>query len=196
MIIEAFLISLLLGFIRKGSLRNLGKIPLRHYYVFVLPILIVGITSTIAVRNETGNWISYVRAANIVQYIGLLIAVGLNVHMPEIRLAGIGIFLNGLVITANGGMMPCSENALKIAGVAKILKHTMAHHSLITSQTRMEFLSDIIPIPPLPFIPERFSATAGQVCSIGDLVVAVALFLLIQRYMCLPSEIDTVKQPA
>lgn len=187
MIIEAFLVSLLVGLIRKGRLRNLADMPLRHYYAFILPILIIGVTSTLAVRHQIGDWSGYVHAANVLQYVGLLAAIALNFHIWEIRLAGIGILMNGIVVSANGGMMPCSVSAAKIAGVARLLEGEMGRHCVMTAQTKLGILGDWIAVPPPPFAPAGLSATLGEVCSIGDFVVAVAVFLLIQRYMCLKS---------
>ena len=183
MILEAFVFSIIIGLIRRGDIRALNRINLKHWYLFILPVLVFGVVcSTLTEHGQV--FVKYVRFANIAQYVVLLTAVGLNLHIREMWVAGIGIFSNFLVLTANGGVMPMSPWALRVVGMSNLLKpeevDKFIRHSIISPETRLVWLSDIIPLPGWWMI-------FKEVASIGDIIVAVAVFILIQRYMCSPT---------
>lgn len=121
-----------------------------------------------------------IRSANIVQYVVLLAAIAANFHMREMWLAGFGTFLNALVVAVNGGAMPVSARALRAAGYEELLRPEVVskfvRHSIMSSSTHLKLFADIIPIPKLLILPP-------QVLSIGDALVAVAVFIFVQRYM-------------
>lgn len=191
MILELAVISILVGLIRRGSLRNLGNIPVRHIYVFALSLLILPCVFLLMHVYGRETALPFVRAANIVQYVLLLIAVVLNLHIKEMRLAALGVFFQFLVIVANGGVMPVSKWAIRAAGVDWMFKlETTAgfvRHSIMGSDTRLWFLGDIIPIPgealkgiiPIPALINFIK----EVASIGDVFIAIAVFIIIQHYM-------------
>jgi len=83
----------------------------------------------------------------------VLVGYGLwqNRELRTIWLAAFGLALNTLVMTANGGQMPVSADALIAAGLEGFL-HFMqtssdAVHNLIGPGTKLWFLSDVIPLP-------------------------------------------------
>lgn len=180
MIIEAFILSILIGFIRRGNLGNLGRTPLRHFYLFVLPIALFAAAYYALCALGGKHFLLYIRAANLLQYVILLTAIGLNLHLSGMWLAGIGTFLNFLVMTVNGGVMPVSMKALQTARLTDLMnpEHGLLRHAIMTPETHLKAIADIIPIPGYAFI-------MPQVASVGDLMVAVAVFVLVQRYMCL-----------
>ncbi|MDW8018369.1 MAG: DUF5317 domain-containing protein [Thermus sp.] len=85
----------------------------------------------------------------------LLVGYGLyqNRHLRSLYLVLLGLSLNTLVIFANGGHMPVSLAALERAGVEgweEVLKtRADAVHTLLEEGTRLPFLGDVIPLPPL-----------------------------------------------
>ncbi|WP_236630211.1 DUF5317 domain-containing protein [Thermus thermamylovorans] len=85
----------------------------------------------------------------------LLVGYGLyqNRHLRSLYLVLGGLFLNTLVIFANGGHMPVSLAALERAGLEgweEILKERRdAVHTLLDENTRLPFLGDVIALPPL-----------------------------------------------
>jgi hypothetical protein len=173
---------MLIGFIRRGRLGNLGRAPLRHFYLFVLPFATFALAYAASRATGGDSYVTYIRAANIVQYLILLTAIGLNLHLYGMWLAGIGTFLNFLVLAVNGGVMPVSMKALQAARLTYLLEgeHSFIRHAIMTPETRLKAIADIIPVPGYGFI-------MPQVASIGDLLIAVAVFILIQRYMCVPA---------
>ena len=83
----------------------------------------------------------------------VLVGYGLwqNRQLRTIWLAAFGLFLNTIAMTANGGQMPVSADALIAAGLEGFL-HFMqtssdAVHNLIGPDTRLWFLTDVIPLP-------------------------------------------------
>ena len=93
-------------------------------------------------------------------------------------LIGFGFFLNFLVIAFNGGSMPVSLDALgpKAHDIFLQAEQTqrVLTHSILTSETPLWFLADIIPIP-LPFI--------RYVASVGDIFISVGIFLFVYLNM-------------
>jgi len=110
----------------------------------------------------------------------LLLAVGLNLHLMGMRILGLGLLLNFLVIAANGGYMPVSPDNLERAGLlhqAELLRARgrFSNSTLLADQTRLPFLADIFFIPPpLPL---------HNVFSLGDVFIAIGGFLLAMRAM-------------
>jgi len=184
LVVEAFVLSILIGFARRGRLHNLGQAPLRHVYMFILPFAILAGVMAIGFAKAGQAWQPYLMVANVVQYVTLLAAIALNSHIREMWFAGIGTFLNFLAIAANGGMMPMSTRALQIAGLPELLDpestSQFVRHAIMAPDTRLKLLADVIPVP-------GFSIITPQVASIGDLLVAVAVFLFVQRYMLAPA---------
>ena len=169
------MISIVVGFARRGRLRSLGRIPLRHTFLFVLPFLLFAAIVTIAHGNPDLK--PFVKAGNVIQYVLLLTAIGLNLHVREMLVAGAGTFLNFIALAANGGMMPVSTVALKVAGLPNVMNGNAVRHVVLTPATHLKLLSDVVPVP-------LGSPYFSEVISVGDLFVAAAIFVLIQHYMC------------
>lgn len=103
----------------------------------------------------------------------------MNSDKKGIRIVLAGTILNFIPIILNKGRMPVSIKALEFSNLyteltlleeGRVLTHVLADNT-----TKLGILSDIIPIPkpyPLP-----------KIISFGDILIAIGLFALIQRYM-------------
>lgn len=171
---------MLVGLMRRGSVRNLAQIPLRHTFLFVLPFLLFGCLVFLMRKTSGTEFAFFVRIGNVIQYVILLAAIALNVHIPEMRIIGAGTFLNALVLSVNGGMMPASLAAMKAAGIPNAICGDTVRHILMTPNTRLNFLADIVPI----YLGNPY---LSEVASIGDVIIAIGVFILIQRYLCRPA---------
>jgi hypothetical protein len=180
LIIESFLLSLIAGFVRRGSLRNLEKMPLRQAYLFVIGSVLAGAILTLIIRGGNPALIHYARIVNVAQYLVLLVAIGLNLHIRGMIVVGVGTFFNCLVLTANGGLMPVSKDAIVAAGLAHAIRNYAVRHVILSSETRLPFLSDIVPV-------RLFGPLCSQVISVGDIIIALSIFFMIQYYMCRPA---------
>lgn len=174
MFIEVIIISLLLGLVLKGSIKNFKDVDLNH-----LGLVFIGFaTETILVlliRNGIiiNSYIVYI--LHFSMYIMLFIFIYFNRKFYEISLMGIGFFLNALAIFTNGGKMPVSSEAAIKVGMGNFISNIANEglYKLVDNSTNLSFLCDIIPKPyPRPFI-----------VSIGDIITAVGLFLLILKLM-------------
>ena len=176
----ALAVSLLVAFLRGGSLRNLADFHLDWGWLAGLALALqIG-----AVYWATGDRYLYLqRGALVVSSLLLLPVVWRNRRSPGLALIGLGLVLNLVVMVANGGFMPITPEA-----VARI-----EHQHLIVQQNGLErmsgskgivlpkeetalwVLSDILIIPP-PF-------PVASAFSLGDALVAVGAFIFLQRGM-------------
>ena len=85
-------------------------------------------------------------------YVITLVLIWINRNLPGMKLALIGLILNFLVMAVNGGRMPVSEWATVVSGQSEYLPDLIAgvgsRHVLLTDQTNLKFLGDVIPLPP------------------------------------------------
>ncbi|TFU17290.1 hypothetical protein E0489_03770 [Thermus tengchongensis] len=104
----------------------------------------------------------------------VLVGYGLyqNRHLKSLYLVVLGLGLNTLVILANGGHMPVSLETLRqarVEGWEEILRtRADAVHSLLDETTRLPFLGDVIPLPPL-----RKAASLGDLFILAGIVGVV-----------------------
>lgn len=93
-----------------------------------------------------------------------------NRRLPGAVLIGVGLALNLAVILANGGM-PVSLEAADAAGVdPRSYLRSAVKHRVMGPGTVWGFLGDVIPIP-----------LVQSVVSVGDLVLATGVFLLVEK---------------
>lgn len=107
----------------------------------------------------------------------LLIAFALaNIRVAGIKAIFAGMLSNAIAIIANGGYMPSDPAALKnllsVEVMNQLQSGSVSYNSVvINEQTNLKYLSDIIYIPNI------------NVYSIGDVLIAVGAFIIIQRIM-------------
>jgi hypothetical protein len=101
-------------------------------------------------------------------YVALIVFAAVNVRMPGLAVILVGLSLNAIVITANGGM-PVSASALRASDQADVLADLQRSgadkHHLQTDGDVLTFLGDVIPIP----------SPIAQVVSVGDTLVYAGL---------------------
>lgn len=182
MLIETTVISLIVGKIRGGKLSNIGKIELKAWYLFIVGFVLE--FASIYFSSQEVHYISnfieeYFVFIHGTSYVLILIALIINFKHKSMILVFIGTLLNFLVIILNGGQMPVSEAGLKSAGLLEnlqmLIDKKVITHTLINETTKLEILGDIITIPkpyPLP-----------KLISIGDIFLAIGIFLFLQKAM-------------
>lgn len=178
MLVDFLIISFLIGLFRGGSIKGLAKIPFKNleliflsFIIRYLPLILRGSILELAIRF---NWLIVT-----ISYMLLLYALTKNIHINAVGLVTLGVFLNFLVISANGWKMPVSLWAVDVTNLdsLKVLlfDSEYLYHKAIDSTTRLKFLADVIPMPP-PYPKPR-------VFSIGDLAMGLGLYFVIQKYM-------------
>lgn len=159
-------ISIVVGLLRGGKLRNLTEIRVTLWWLLPLGFLLLASSAFVpSDLHDLGV------ALVLTSYLPLLLFVWLNRDLAGIWIAGLGILMNFTVILANEGM-PVLEAAAQIAGGSSELVLT-AKHVLLTSATRLPFLGDVIPLP-------------GAVLSLGDVFLAIGVGSFLE---------DQIRQP-
>ncbi|MBE0477875.1 DUF5317 domain-containing protein [Candidatus Aerophobetes bacterium] len=178
MLLDVLVISIIIAFLRGGKLGNLAKIEFNKIVLIIIPFIIQYILVKGGERgvNFFEGWGIYM---HILSYLILLTGIWYNRHIKEIGIFGVGIVLNFLVILLNKGQMPVCLEALEKVKMQDMLplleSKSYVIHTIMDAKTKLKFLADIIPLPP-PYPNPR-------VLSIGDVIMAVGVFLLIQNYM-------------
>ncbi len=175
MLFEGLALGFLVGWIRKGRLKNITEYSIRYLPLVVSAFLIQSLLNYDYSRS--GYLTPYIFYLHIFSYLLLFIFIWKNRNLPGMQIMGVGILLNFVVIAANGGVMPVSPEGLTPELKTLLLAGGDALHSIITPETRLVFLSDIIPTIMLP----------GGNMSIGDILLGAGLFYFIQSAM-VPSE--------
>lgn len=173
MIVESIILSILIGWVRKGKLRHLGTIEIKGIYLF----FIGGMAQVVlfAMADEQGSGVRRLLydqfyVLHLLTYIIIMVPIVLNLNWRGLNLMGLGSLLNFIPIAANQGQMP-------VALPAPYAPNFDIGHVLLESGTRFKVLSDIIFIaPPYPM---------PKIMSIGDFLIMAGVFWLIQSAMML-----------
>jgi hypothetical protein len=179
----ALAVTLLVAFLRGGSLRNLADFHLEWGWLAGLALAIqIG-----AVYGATGDSCLYLqRGALVVSSLLLLPVIWRNRRSPGLALIGLGLTLNLAVIVTNGGFMPITPEAVARIERGHLIVHLDGVERMSGSkgivlpreETALWALSDIFIIPP-PF-------PVASAFSLGDILVAGGAFIFLQRAMVGP----------
>lgn len=163
-------LSLVIAIIRGGQLNRLRDIRFRMPYLLIISLFLEFWPYRFF---YTPFWISFI--IFILKYSLLLAFIFINSSYKHLKIIGLGTALNFLVILLNGGAMPVSQRALQIPSLDKytqmIQNGKLISYTFITDKTPLWFLADIIY---LPWPKEQF-------ISIGDIIILLGVFLLIQN---------------
>jgi Family of unknown function (DUF5317) len=147
-----------------GRLSRLADIRLRGTWI---PIAALALQVVIVTIAPGGNPAVH-KAVHIATYVLIGLFLWANRRLPGIKMIGLGAFLNGLTIVLNGGVMPASLTAQRLAGL-----HigTGFQNSAALAHPLLPWLGDVIPWPgPLP-----------NVLSPGDCIIYVGMLVLVHR---------------
>ncbi|MGI5839980.1 MAG: DUF5317 domain-containing protein [bacterium] len=175
-VVVAILIALLRGG-KVGRLFNLHfeRIELIFIALFLQYAVSLSAALGLPVITRYGN------AVLGASYLLLLLGIWFNRKLPAARMIAVGVLLNALVILANGGRMPVSAAALSQAGldyyIPLLEKGNYLKHAMLDAGTYFPFLADIIPLKPSVY-------PGGKVISVGDIILNLGVFLLVQITMC------------
>jgi hypothetical protein len=165
------LAGVVVGVLRGGSLENINRVRFRlPWLVFLGLALQIGADAAAATypgiqKGVAGPLVLAISYGLVGTF------VVLNFRFPGAILIGLGLLLNLSVILANGAM-PVSLWAARVSGsrVAPHLQNSVKHR-VKGPGTRLGFLGDIIPVPPLGIV------------SAGDVVLGAGVFLLVTFLM-------------
>src|SRR5207253_3149965 len=118
--------------------------------------------------------VAWVLTAGNLALLGVVLA---NWRVPGIKLFGLGLAANALVMILNGGYMPVSQPAMQAAGLAERVDAIEgAGHSqksrLIDADTTLWFLGDVIPAPAI-----------HKVFAVGDFAIGLGTLWIVAAAM-------------
>lgn len=158
--------SALVGVQRPCRLELLGA-ALMPRVLFALPPLALPLA-----RPVPGLPVAWGSVFYVLSFLLAGLFIWYNRRTAGFGLLGLGLFLNALVITLNGGHMPVDPEAMAAAGNLHILEQELAAglwstFTLRTPQTPLWFLGDVILLP-MPF-------REPVIISVGDIAIALGL---------------------
>lgn len=173
-------VAIIIGLVRGGKIGRLFKLQFERIELIFIALFLqyaVSLSAAFGLPLLT-NYGNIVLGTS---YLLLLLGIWLNRKLPAARMISVGILLNALVIIANGGRMPVSTAALSQAGldyyIPLLEKGNYLKHALLDGSTRFTFLADIIPLKPSIY-------PGGKVISVGDIILNLGVFILVQTTMC------------
>jgi hypothetical protein len=179
----AVLGAVVVGLVRGGSLRRLASLPLRNGWAAIFAF---GLQAYLIYYPESvSGGLSSLRVWLLLfSYALLLVVIWQNRALPGVPLMAAGFLANLFVMVANGGYMPITPEALDQVGHSHRALATQEGSRVLATKdivlprdkTVAWWLADVFVLPP-PFpIPSVFS--------LGDVLIALGAFWLLQAYMC------------
>ncbi len=150
-----------------SDLRRLAMLEIRGVWLVwvALGTQVVGLT---VFGHALGDDVAEI--VHLATYVTAGVFVVVNIHVPGVRLMGLGGGLNFVAIVANGGVMPASARAWELAGRGE---GTGFANSVPVQDPKLLVLGDVFAIPSqLPM---------SNVFSIGDVILVVGLLWMVQR---------------
>jgi hypothetical protein len=185
MILIALCLALLLGLaVVGGRVSNLAFVDVKWGWLAPLAFLMQAYLIFFP-ADRAGGLLSARALLLAVSHILLLAVVWRNRHLSGVKLIGLGLLLNFLVMVVNGGFMPITPEALVQIGYDG--NASQLETGYIVGRTKnvvvepgeatLWFLSDLMVIPrPFP-IP--------AVLSVGDLLIITGIFFFLREAMFL-----------
>lgn len=164
----AIIIAIIIGYALKGKLKNIDASKVKclslAFIAFFLEFMVLALIRRKIMQIGALTYIS-----DVIIYSLLLTFTYANRKNKWLLLLGIGALLNAVVIFANGGAMPVSQEIVKSFGYDKDVA-MQGLYKLADKNTKLYFLADIIPI--------RYPR-AG-IASVGDIteVLGMAIFII------------------
>ncbi len=197
MSIQMLLLSLVIGWLRKGRIRNSLHLHLRGFYLLYIAFFLQLSAFILHYSWERGD-VFLVPFLYTISFVPLFLWPIFNCHYWEMSLVALGLFLNFLVIGVNGGKMPIYRPALRYIMAEEKFLNAMERggyyrYKLSEGGDPLFFLSDYIPWPPR-FILENidlYILPRRNVFSPGDLIMSLGICFLIQRGMLAKDEEKT-----
>lgn len=179
-IVIALVLAAVLARARGGSFSRLADTRFRWTILLFEGLLV---QAAFDIWNPPGLTRSGALAVLIVSNFAVATFIALNARMPGLLLAGLGLLLNVVVITANQAM-PVSATASRTAGLdPPPQSSTELKHERLDSETSLPWLADVIPVPGLK-----------EILSVGDLFLALGIGRLV--YVRMSPNRRTRRSPA
>lgn len=170
MLIEAAILGLVIGYLFGGRLKNLATVEFKGL-VPIVAAVVLQYGSQFASDFGLTVLRPYGPVIFLCSFVLILWVIWMNRRIPPLVLTGLGVFLNILVIAANGGKMPVSPEALHAGGLSHYLQPLQGQevltHQVLSDATRLRFLADIFALPK--------AYPRARVFSVGDVLLSLGV---------------------
>ncbi|HYF84364.1 MAG TPA: DUF5317 domain-containing protein [Clostridia bacterium] len=178
MLVESVGTSIVVGKLRGGSFSNIKDANLEKWYFFISAFAIE-FAAVFMASKGIGLFNENILYIHCLSYLLLFAGIFFNRSILAFKIVFIGVFLNFIVIMANGGQMPVSGEAMTNIGLIDnmhaIRDGKIITHALINNHTVFKYLGDIFVLgKPYP---------RPKIFSIGDIIMALGIFIYIQEIM-------------
>lgn len=167
---------------RAGAAYDLSSLEFRRLWL----VAIAFVAQT--VLFEAPQWVPEPARSplHIATYALLAVFVVSNLDVDGMRIVAVGATANVVAIVANGGVMPATRWALRVAGMETTEVFT---NSGLVAHPRLAFLGDVFAIP--AFVP------FANVFSIGDVILCIGFVVMLRAASGRPApEAATAPAPA
>ena len=159
--------AILAGYLTGGRARNYLLQPLRGVLLPALALAIEACFGLLAARWDPARWLG---AATCAEYALLAAFLALNFRQRGVKLLALATALNFAVIALNGFSMPVTpivyEDSNLAVWITRIESGALPEYTLVGWDAPLWFLGDTIPL-------------LGGLASVGDLLMAAGMFLLV-----------------
>ena len=172
-------LGIAIGYLRGGRLSHLAKFELRGAWLILIALIIQLLIFPLGSGQQPLIPFS-TEYFHLASYALLVVFVVLNWRQWGILAMGVGMLLNLLVITVNGGYMPTRPELLEAAGrseaAAKLRElGVYANNMLLEPDTPLWFWGDVFYVPA--------GVPLANIFSVGDLLLALGLIFFLQAKM-------------
>ena len=162
LVLVATILALASPVLLGGHLSRLAYVKLRYWWLLfgalISQILIIEVFPD---ANET-----LLNVVHLATYVIAGVFVAVNWRIPGLVIIALGGAANGITIAINGGTLPASRPALKMAGIEVGPDEFV--NSGVLENPKLSWLGDIFVWPePMPF---------SNVYSIGDMLIVIGAF--------------------
>jgi hypothetical protein len=165
-----------------GDLRRLEYLHLK--VVWLLP---TALAAQVLITDVVPGWpAGPLIAIHLATYVAAAVFVWCNRTLRGLPLLAVGAALNGVTIAVNGGTLPASATALRLAGITE--KAGDFANSGVLAHPHLAFLGDVFALPS--------SWPLANVFSIGDVIILIGAGWTLHRICRRPHARSTPTRPA
>ena len=145
-----------------GKLSRLALVRFRGWWILVAALL----SQILIIEIFPDADRTFLEAVHMATYVAAGIFVAINWRVPGLLIIAAGGAMNGITIALNGGQLPASKDALKMAGI-DVNKGEFVNSGVLADPV-LPLLGDIFAWPePFPF---------ANVFSFGDALIVIGTF--------------------
>lgn len=182
MLIEAVVLSIVIGWLRGGELSKFKTVREKTLWFVIIGILIQ--SSLVFLQRLIGittidKILTYTKEIIILSYLLIFIGVVMNYSYRALWISFFGYILNLLALFSNGWKKPVLMEGLNLTGNIELMEtikeKAISFYTPLIEGTKYSGLGNIIVFSnPYPL---------AKVVSIGDIIIGIGVFIFIQDIM-------------